>query len=145
MALRFFYRNQKIVFGVMVLLMIAFLVPSTIRGCGQRDSGKTVIGHSGGQKITLRMVGNAAGKINMLRDYVRIREGQFSYGLEQDSRFSAFLTGCGDNATRGWILLLREAREMGVRVNEAQVDYFLAQFGLEGRAYQRLLAELEPK
>ena len=142
MALRFFYRNQKIVFVVMVLLMIAFLVPSTIRGCGQRDPGKTVIGHSGSEKITVRMVGNAAGKINLLRDYVRIREGQFSYGLEQDSRFSAFLTGCGDNAALGWILLLREAREMGVRIDEAQVDSFLAQYGLAGKAYQRLLATL---
>ena len=143
MALRFFYRNQKIVFGVMVLLMVAFLIPSTIRGCGQRDPGKAVIGHSGGEKITRRMVGNAAGKINLLRDYLWIRDGQFSYRLEEDdSRFRTLLVGCGENAPLAWVLLLREAREMGVRVNEAQVDYFLAQFGLEGRAYQRLLATL---
>ena len=142
MALRFFYRNQKIVFGVMVLLMVAFLVPSTIRGCGRRDPGKRVIGHSGDEKITLRMVQNAAGELELLRDYLRVRQGPRSVGLEQDPVFDAFMGGCRDNPGLGWILLLREAREMGVRIGKGEVDFLLAGFGLEGEAYRRLIANL---
>lgn len=134
MAFKFFRRQKKIVFGVMIALMVAFMASPLIQGLGGRR-GKVVLGHVGGKKITRRMAQSAALEVDILRRHL---------GLARSPEFGTFLVGCsrGDRLGIGWWLLRHEAGEMGIRVTEGQVDDFLAQLGLVDNEYERMLAKL---
>lgn len=139
MALGFFRRRQKLVLMVMVVLMVAFLVPSGIRGCFERHPQKEVIGWAGEKKITLAMQWTADADIKILSRWL----GLGRRGLPGEGAFVLFqMINEGQQPELAWALLLHEARQMGIRTTEGEVDSFLAAAGLSGEAYQQLLSDL---
>ncbi len=141
MALGFFRRRQKLVIFLMVLLMVAFLVPTGIRGCFERSGINQPIGHVGKHKLTLGMKRAADMDLRLLHDWLGL--GQFQPPRPGELAFFTFLQLPQDHFL-SWVLLLQEAREMGIRVNEGQVSEFLIRSGLDpdGAAYRQLLASL---
>ena len=144
MAFGFFRRNQKIVLVIMVLLMVAFLIPSALQSCGQRGGQKRTIGYVKDDKITNGMIQSAKNQVDLLDRFLRGQdESGRAISLLMFDRFAAFHGGCDGALGLGWVLLGHEANEMGVRVTEAQVDALLRQFGLEGEAYRQRLVEIQ--
>lgn len=141
MALGFFRRRQKLVILVMVLLMVAFLIPTGIRGCFEPDRLKVAVGSVGKRKITVRMMRAAERDVRLLRDWLGL--GRFSPPRPGEAGFVTFLER-GHEHFLSWTLLLHEAGEMGIRVTERQVEEFLIRSGLDpaGGEYQEMLASL---
>jgi hypothetical protein len=139
MALGFFRRRQKLVLIVMVLLMVAFLIPASIRGFFDPKTHKDVIGWVGGKEVTKGTLWSAAADIRILRRWLGMGFGR----RPGEAPFAMFLAiNDRSRPELGWALLLHEAREMGIRVTDQQVDSFLAASGLTGQTYQQRLAEL---
>lgn len=127
MALEFFYRRQKLVIGIMVLLMVAFLIPSAWQGL-TRNPSKQVVGYTGKDELTLgqRQAGEAdvylLQRLPMPQDYLLLVRAFFQA-----------------NPTKGspglnWALLVREADRLGVQVLPRQADQMLDSMKPEDRS-----------
>lgn len=139
MALGFFRRRQKLVLIIMVLLMVAFLIPGSIRGLFERKPYKVAIGHAGDDKITQGMLLSADADIRILTRWLALGAGL----RPGEMAFVAFQSvNQGRNPALAWALLVHEARTLGVRVTRQEIDAFLAASGRTGESYQRLLADL---
>lgn len=139
MALGFFRRRQKMVLVFMVLLMVTFLIPSLFQRLGSGQGRDTVIGYINDEKITIHMQQAAEIDLNLLRRSLGMGMGRRT----GEGTFVAFLQiNRNQNAGLVWMLLLREARQMGITVKEDQVESFLVESGLTGEAYRRELADL---
>jgi hypothetical protein len=150
MALSFFRRNQKMVIGIMVVLMVAFLVG--VQGCDLmqglldrvlrgRGGPKTKIGRITQDDINLAeaelmLLGELGLGQNMLRMYYEPfpTEGAYLTLRNVNER---------DDQTWAYALLLAEAKASGVLVTEADVDRFFQDVQLGSKeAYRNRLAEL---
>ncbi len=139
MALGFFRRRQKMVLVFMVLLMVTFLIPSLFQHFGGGQDRDTVIGYINDEKITTRMQQAAEIDLNLLRRSLGMGMGR----RIGEGAFVAFLQiNRNQNAGLAWMLLLREARQMGITIRESEVESFLVESGLTGEAYRRELADL---
>ncbi len=139
MAFKFFRRRKKTVLIVMMLLMVAFLVPTLFQRCGSGSGRDEVIGHINEKDVTIRMIRAAEVDLHLLRRSLRLGTGRRT----GEGAFGAFLTiNREQDAGLAWMLLLHEAGQMGIAIEENQVDAFLAESGLTGEAYQRELANL---
>jgi hypothetical protein len=134
MALGFFYRNQKIVFIVMILLMVAFLLPGVIQGVGG-GGNRDVVGRIDGEKITGQDVVRAANEVELLTT---------SLQMGRLPAMQAFLRGTQDMGPGlPWLMLLHEAERLGIEeVPEGEVEQFLAEVGMAGEPYEKLIARL---
>lgn len=126
MALGFFRRNQKIVILIMVILMVAFLVPTGASTLLQKDPLKREIGSTKLGSLTLGELQNAMVEMQILGMLGLGNQGRQS-PWPTDMEFM-FLRANGERgAGEAYGLLLKEARAVGVPVTEADVDNFLAQ------------------
>lgn len=141
MALGFFRRRQKLVLIVMVLLMVAFLIPSMFQGLGRGGSSKEVIGRIGDKEITMLTRRAAGADLDLLNTSLKL--GRFTRPRRGEGAFVAFLeVNAGKDSALTWALLLDEAREMGITVNEDQIDVFFAESGLTDELYQQEVSNL---
>ncbi len=131
MALSFFRRRQKLMIGLMVLLMLVFLLSSALQnifGSKRRRGGRRInVEAEVDAPADLRVLGNLLGNGQSPRREARL--------------FVAFMER-SDDPVLHWSLLVDEAHRMGFRVTEKQVDDFLAALGAEGRTYEELLDRL---
>ncbi len=139
MAFKFFRKRKKIVFGLMVLLMLAFLASPALHGLGP-NRAKGVYGYAGSTELTHGDIVVSAGEVDIL---VR-RLGLTMYASPQMLEcmiLEAFVRGCEKHDLGlAWTLLRHEADEMGIRVTDAQVEQFLTRIKLTGDAYKRRVA-----
>ena len=143
MALGFFRRRQKLVIVLMVMLMVAFLLPASIRSIFQQDPSRRPIGEVAGKEIPHYMLLEADLQIRLLRDWLGLGSGRVSQPRPGEGAFRAFLDLNADkNAPLAWTLLSREADDMGVTITERQVDEFFAVSGWQGDVYRREIANL---
>jgi hypothetical protein len=136
MALRFFYRRQKLVFIIMAVLMVSFLIGyQGFRMVFERGRGRHVIGRTRNGKIynvdllgaqedlrLLRMMSTTGAETG--RPALRIPPEQYQAMLP------LFMVDRGE-AALAYALLIDEAEAAGVRVTDVDVDDLLA-----GRAAQ---------
>lgn len=155
MAFEFFRRRQKLVIGVMVVLMVAFLLSSALtnlRGCGPRELD---YGTALGGKVEIDDNALARAK----RDIALLSRAPIGLGnpnrLQQQRLWPhdvAFATlsraqrrSSDDEAQVGeviaYALLVAEAGHRGVRVSQAEIDEFLATLGITGQNYTNFLVE----
>lgn len=121
MALEFFYRRQKLVIGIMVVLMVAFLIPYGISNVMRPNPAKQVLGTAnGGEKITLGMQWQAKADLEMLGNLPAM---PWQY-VELMRYFNA--TNERDSQPLAWALLVQEADRNGVKVYDRQVEQFLS-------------------
>ena len=136
MAFAFFRRRQKLVLILMVLLMVAFLIPTAIENLGQGRSRRQVIGAAGGEKIRLGDLDRATVGIEILQEKLRL--GQYVGQVHEAFPFEMFLRiNAGPDLRLAWTLLLHEAKQMGIRVTNREVDAFLTSINLTGENLQR--------
>src|SRR4030042_247536 len=91
MALGFFRRRQKLVMILMVVLMVAFLIPTGIRGLFSPDPSQTPIGEVAGKKIPHYMLLEADMQIRLLRDWLGLGSGRSQYLRPGKGAFRAML------------------------------------------------------
>lgn len=119
--------NKQILAFVMVLLMVAFLLPSTFQGCGGRGMH---VGTINGKKLTEIELRNSYGEWEYVlnRVFIAPRAGDV-----QNMRplLSAFAIGSAaqeiDQNKAMYMLLKEEAQQMGASVSPATLDAILAQ------------------
>ncbi|MCD4699674.1 MAG: SurA N-terminal domain-containing protein, partial [Phycisphaerae bacterium] len=141
MAFKFFRRRQKMVLIVMVLLMVAFLVPTLFQSLGGGRGRDSVIGYINDEKVTIQMQQAAEVDLTLLSRSLGIGRGRRT----GEGAFAAFWkNNQNQNAGLAWMLLLHEARNMGITIeqDDPQVESFLTESGLTGEAYRRELANL---
>jgi len=139
MAFAFFRRRQKLVLILMVLLMVAFLIPTAIRGLGQRQSRGKVIGTADGEKIRVRDLDRATADIGILANKLGLGRFEHAGRVRGAMLFGMFMAANRSEPRLPWVLLLGEADRMGIRVTHSEVDGVLAAMGLSGDALQREL------
>ena len=139
MAFKFFRQRQKMVLIVMVLLMVAFLMPSLFERFGGGSGRDATVGYIDEKKVTVRMIQSAEHDLDLLRRSLGLGMGRRT----GEGAFAAFLTiNRQQGAGLAWTLLLHEADQIHVTVTQNQVDAFLVESGLTGEAYRRELADL---
>jgi hypothetical protein len=140
MALGFFRRNQKIVILIMVLLMVAFLIPTGASTLMQKDPLKQKMADTKLGDLTLGEMRNAMVEVQvlgMLGLGNRNREMPWPTDLE----FMYVQANGERDASLAYAMLLKEARTVKVAVTEADVDGFLAQLGWgKGQRYDQLVS-----
>ncbi|MDY7009944.1 MAG: hypothetical protein SVV80_04245 [Planctomycetota bacterium] len=139
MALGFFRRRQKMVLLVMVVLMVAFLMPTLFQGLGRGRDRDAVIGYVNDEKVTIRMQQSAEVDLALLSRSLGMGMGRRT----GEGAFAAFRQiNSNQNAGLTWMLLLHEAGRMDITIRQNQVESLLAESGLIGEAYRRELANL---
>ena len=144
MALRFFRKNQKLVFGLMVVLMLVFLLSSVMvgnRGCSR---GGGVMARVGGKKISSDQYQRAMADLQILRDWLAIGRRPTATA-PGEALFRSFLMANlrrESEQTQAWMLLVYEAERLGFRSTQQDVDSFLAAIGLTGDDYAKTVANL---
>lgn len=129
-ALGFFRKNQKFVFWIMVVLMIAFAAGSGIERLGSMfypDADEQEIGLIGGEKVTYGDQRTATQDLLILREQLQLGD------LVSVVAFPGRLAGAkglllvqqNPDPALCWALLVREAAGIGVAVGDPQVDAFL--------------------
>ena len=146
MALGFFRNQQKLVIVIMVLLMIAFLIPSTLSMIGQgRSSGNPVIGTTRHGDLHHQDLRQAALELQILTERVQI-QGLASPQNPPAWQLAGFAMGSlaqKDNRPKlCYALLLQEARAAGVKVSDAEVDLFLNDMRIRGEQYESFIGEM---
>ncbi|MEW6252409.1 MAG: hypothetical protein AB1716_17355 [Planctomycetota bacterium] len=111
--------NRTLILVFMSLLLVAFLIPNTIQGCGGRDPTlKQKIGEAFGRTITVRDVRQADAD-------VRLISSLFGFQLPEEQRFQYYL-------------LMEEAERMGIRVPRSEAQAYLTESGASEEALQSL-------
>ncbi len=134
MALKFFYRRQKLVFIIMAVLMVSFLIGYQGlemffgRGGGEFNWADTRYG-----PLTNTEVRAAETDLRILE--------QLRFTPDQ-GRLLAALSQMGSEGPPSYALLVKEADGTGVRVGDEEVAMMLAAGGLEGDALDEFLANL---
>ncbi len=136
MAFKFFRRRQKLVLVLMVLLMVAFLVPTLFQSCDRDRRRNATVGYIGDKKVTSRMTQMAAVDLNLLDRSLRMGMGRRA----GEAAFTMFIRQ--KDAGLAWVLLVHEAEQMGISISDDRVDSFLLESELTGETYQRELANL---
>ncbi len=137
-ALGFFRRHQKFVMVLMVVLMIAFLIPTSFKSCSGGNQASQVIGKVGSDKIT---VADTIGAQRSIRILEMLRQQQ---PRTIEELFFAYFLNFNPEKDRplNWALLLHEARSLGLKPSETQAKQLLTGMGLEGDALQNALTQL---
>lgn len=140
MAFEFFRKRQKLVIIVMVVLMVSFLI--SFQGLDMllpsRNPDKQPIGHVPGGDVLWGEVRRAQSDLEILREHLGL-----GFVRAEPSLLYLELLGMEKDAALGFVLLQREARDMGITVSDSEIDGFLAQLGLEGASLQSLMRRLE--
>ena len=143
MAFKFFRKRKKIVFGLMVLLMLAFLASPVLTGL-RPNRAKRVYGYAGSTELTEGDIAASGREVDILVNRLRLTvyANHPQRQVLECAILDAFVRSCEGQVVLGvaWRLLRNEATEMGVRVTEAQVEQFLVKIGLTGDAYKRQVA-----
>ena len=126
MAFAFFRRNKKLILYIMVILMVAFLVPSAFQSCSAGDPGQIVVAHAYGNPIKGVELQRAANQISILN----------ALGTDWHLRRRI------PNA-QVFLLLQREAEQMGLMISDEQVREFYAANALSGPELSDLLRQLQ--
>jgi hypothetical protein len=146
MALGFFRNQQKLVIVIMVLLMIAFLIPSTLsmigRGGGEQNPviGSTRYGDLHHQDIRL-----AARELQILSRQLPVQNLAMVQQLPPDYQLAgrAFLTLMQqEQSALCYALLKQEAQVAEMDASEAEIDLFLGVFGKTDDAYRSFIGEI---
>ena len=140
MAFGFFRRRQKLVLIIMVILMVAFLIPTSIESFGRRSEGDTVVGRAGQEDITIGMVWSAERDLKVLTDALAIGSGQVF--REGEGAYAMFRRINAREAVHAWTLLVHEAKALGLGVTDQDVADFLAASGWVGDQYRQQVANL---
>jgi hypothetical protein len=147
MALGFFRNKQKLVIGIMVLLMIAFLVPSTLsmigRGGGPEDY---VVGTTRYGELRTDELRQTAMELQILRRRVPVHAAvgnrQYPPSVQLIGKAFLSLLQQGDRAALCYALLQKEARAGGMEATDAEIDGYLARFGFVDDEYQALIGQV---
>lgn len=126
MAFAFFRRNKKLILYIMVILMVAFLVPSAFQSCSTGDPGQIVVAHAYGNPIKGVELRRAARQISILNEL----------GVEWHLRRRI------PNA-QVFLLLQREAVQLGLAISDEQVREFYAANALTGTELSDLLRRMQ--
>ncbi|MHC4984026.1 MAG: hypothetical protein ACYTF6_12775, partial [Planctomycetota bacterium] len=145
MALRFFYRRQKLVFIVMVILMVSFLVGfQGFKIACEAGRGGLTRGHTRWGKIRDRDFRSAGGELAILRALALLR-GPLAPGRQKiiyilsGPQLGVAGVDRADDMALAYALLTREAEEAGVRVTDGEVENFLAGWGYGGEGRKKLI------
>lgn len=129
-AFGFFRRRQKMVLWIMVLLMVAFLIPTATQSLFQPNLTKEVVGMAGETKITVGDRNNAGMSLQLFNS---LRLAQYILPLQ-----AFYMVGGPEaDANTHWALLVQEAKAVGMTPNQAQLDQFLVNYDL-GAGHLRL-------
>ena len=141
MALGFFRRHQKMVIGIMVALMVAFLVGlGGVNMLLSKDPLGERLGQTRAGEFTRRDMVVAQADLAILNN---IGMGQPRYPAWPTQTAYEILTRYnGEQATMAYALLLVEAREAGVVVTEADVEEFFKRLRDRGVNYEELVSVL---
>jgi len=142
MALRFFYRRQKLVFIIMVVLMVSFLVGfQGFQAIFSTRGGREVVGRTAWGKIRVSDGQAAQADLQLLgmlpadpRRPDHIEASLLLRQLYEESEGQPALA---------YALLLNEAEQANLRVTTRDVDSFLASRGFVGETAQVLLTRLK--
>lgn len=105
------YSKQFLVAGT-AMLMLAFLVEPAVNLI-RRSEIEQVVGTIQGRKVTLQARRHASGELELLK------------------HVSPLLASMAVRDAEQWMLMLEEAREMGIEVSDHEVDELLKLLGLE--------------
>jgi hypothetical protein len=119
--MKIFRRHGRAMLMVfMALLLVAFLIPNTIQGCGERDRLRTLrLGEAYGRTISNETRAGARAEMEMLGNM------GFPPLLSLDSALEYYL-------------LTEEARYLGLRIGREEVTNWLRQVGFSDAVAQRL-------
>lgn len=134
MALGFFRRNQKLVFWIMVALMVAFLVPVGIQGIFTARGGAEEIGTAGSEKLGGNDLRAADAELTILR--------RMGLGRQRGADVLSLFMQASSGQPLHWALLVHEAKTLGFKAPESQVDSFFREFWKDDKTYQREIANL---
>ncbi len=122
MALRFFYRRQKLVFIIMAVLMVSFLIGyQGFQMIFDTSGGKQAIGSTSYGKVCDSDRWSAESDLRIL--------GRLRIGAGEFLALQSLYAGGGDDVPLSYALLLAEAEQAGVRVSSADVENFLGADG----------------
>ncbi|MFP4053449.1 MAG: hypothetical protein ACLFV7_06250 [Phycisphaerae bacterium] len=146
MALGFFRKRQKMVIIIMVLLMIAFLIPTSLRSCaGDRDRGDLAIGTTSAGEISYNERQQARFELGLLSS-PPLQLARYAYSRHPIARqvgmAFAMLSDERNNPDLAYAMLKHEAEEAGIGVSDGEVDYFLGFLGVKGESYDNFIAEI---
>lgn len=131
-AFGFFRRRQKMVLWIMVILMVAFLIPTGLRGLSESNPAKEVIGSAGETEITVGARREASTSLELYRR-LGLTQGNYAIVPLQVFLMEAERSRRGDSdPSLHWALLVQEARSMGMAPTKAQLNQFLASRELSG-------------
>jgi hypothetical protein len=139
MAFGWFRRRQKMVMIVMVILMVAFLIPTGLQHLIEPNPGKEAIGRTSEGKVTLGDRLEAKVDVDLLKALWRNANAQG----RQDPALSFLINAnVENNEDMAYLLLLKEAQKAEVRVTRADVDQYLTQAGFRADAVGELAQQL---
>ncbi len=155
MAFEFFRRRQKLVIGVMVVLMVAFLLSSALtnlRGCGprERDYGTALGGdveiddaslaHAKRDIALLSRSPIALGSQNRLQQQ-RLWPHDVAFATLTRAQRSTSDDEVHVGEVIAYALLVAEAEHRGARASDSEIDDFLTTLGITGQNYTNFLVE----
>jgi len=123
--------NKHLLAVFVVGLMIAFIMPQTLRQCGRPDPSQFEIGKAFGDKILARDRRATYNSITVLRELA----GATGSDQRRTGLFNVrWLLRFSKDAELDYLLLVREAQHMGLEVSDAQVDRQLAEWHVPAEA-----------
>ncbi len=139
---KFFRKYNKTMLVVFtIFLMVAFLVPTTLKEVFQTSPGKRVVGTAFGDKIRIsdiQQIDHEIGVLDILNRAI--------YSSAQNPRearpfnWLAFMQFTPENQREiYYYLLVREARNAGIQVSDDQVDRALAERGIPAQLVNSIL------
>ncbi len=145
MALGFFRRHQKSVLIIMVILMVSFLVSAQgFERFFSPNPAKRAFGETKYGKLTYGDINTARASMNMLKQTelgaAELRLQARAGFMPGDIEFLSINRSKEPPAT--WLLLLEEAKHLGITVTNADVDQFLDQMRLTGEKYKSFTYQL---
>ncbi len=146
MALGFFRKRQKMVIIIMVLLMIAFLIPSSLRSCaGERNRGDVAMGTTSAGEISYNDRQQARFELEVLsRPPLQLERYAYSRHpiARQVGMAFAMLSNERNTPDLAYAMLKHEAEKAGIGVSDGEVDYFLGFLGVKGESYANFISEM---
>jgi len=137
-VMRFFRKYNKQLLAVFaVALMVAFLLPTALREMFRPKPMKREIGRAYGEKITLgdrRAISYQTDILNTLAGALSTRRG-----VQERFNWYAFVA-FSEDPILDYLLLVREAKQMGLVVSPEQVDRTLTELKIPPELINRVVA-----
>jgi len=143
MALRFFYRRQKMVLIIMVALMVSFLIGfQGFEMLFGRGGGRQTVGRAAWGKVRDIDVWTAQADLEVLGALAMFM-GRYGPQFDEYYGLSELYAGSGKQAHLAYALLVGEAEHAGVRVSSGDIENFFPMWGFGADGGAKLLARLK--